>query len=635
MSAIVHHRGPDGSGVFHDPERQVSLAMQRLSIIDLATGTQPMANEDRSLWIVHNGEIYNAPELRPALEARGHRFATNNSDTEVLLHLYEDLGPRMMRELNGMFAFTIYDRSARRFFGARDRLGIKPLYYMQLGMQWIFASELKCFLALPWFEREIDRASLFHYVSLGFVPGEDAILRGVHRLPPGCTYTYDLDSGMARIEPYWDLDWRPDQQPSEAEWAEVIRTELRAAVHRWTLSDVPIACSLSGGIDSSTIVGLLAESGYGPIKTFSLGFTGEGEEEWNELDQARLVAERWGTDHHELVLHPDALLQDLIPMVWYLDEPYGGGLPSWYVFRLMSEEVKVGLTGTGGDELFGDYSRFLRLERSEFVGRALRANGSGQTPRWADRLWRPAAAVVRALPKTWLSDRRREELVHLPGVLRDPFRWLYFNTYYYLSDEAKREFVFAWLLEEIPDTAGVLTEILGRKADGDLRNRIAYVDCKTQLAEEFLLMTDRFSMAHSLEARVPFLDHRFVERVMQIPSSVRIRPGDPKYLLKRAVADLLPPEVLSGRKRGFILPTARWLRGPLRPLVERLLAKSRLSRQGIFRPEIYDRYVVPHVLGHRDYHQQIWHVLMFQLWHLLFIEERAIAQPAYSWHDII
>jgi asparagine synthase (glutamine-hydrolysing) len=591
MNGLLAHRGPDDSGEFHDPETGVALAMQRLSILDTAGGRQPMGTGDGSLWIVHNGEIYNAPEIRPRLLAQGYEFRTSHSDTEVLLHLYHQKREEMLHELNGMFAFVIYDKVRRRLFGARDRAGIKPLYYVAQAGRFAFASELKALLLLPGLGREIDPASLFHYMSLLYVPGEASIFREVRRIPPAHSFTYDLDTRALTIRPYWDLDVRHTEQRSEEEWAALLRTELRAAVRRWMLSDVPVGCSLSGGLDSSTIVGLLGEMG-GKVKTYSLGFAGPGEQAWNELPLARQVAERWGTEHHELVLEPEDLLRDLVRMVWHLDEPYGGGLPSWYVFQFMRKDVTVGLTGTGGDEVFGNYGKFMTFEGS-LLGRLG-------------------------------IDRRR-----VPRLDR------YVNTWYYLADATKRRAVLQDAVAgDAPPTAALLNGLARACGAGHIRDAIAYVDFKTQLVDEFLSMTDRFSMAHSLEARVPFLDHAFVELVFRVPAALRTRGDDPKYLLKKAVGDLLPPALLRAKKRGFVIPITLWLRNQLRPLVESLLAPERLSRQGIFRREFYPRFVLPHLDGRADHTWQVWAAVMFQLWHLVFIEEKAVSAPSFSWRDI-
>ncbi len=635
MNGLVTHRGPDDSGEYRDPESQVALAMRRLSILDVAGGHQPMSNEDGSVWIVFNGEIYNSPALRLPLEAKGHRFQTSHADTEVLVHLYEDKQEEMLNDLNGMFAFVIYDRERQLLFGARDRLGIKPLYYWQSLGLFAFASELKGLLPLPGLAREINLAALYHYMSLLYIPGEDSILHGVKRLLPGHWFKFDLRTRAFTIRQYWDLDIQHTEQHSEAEWREIVRAELRQAVRRWTLSDVPVGCSLSGGVDSSTIVGLLAESGHPHIKTFSLGFAGRGEEEWNELPLARQVAARWGTEHHELILNPDDLLDDLVQMVWHLDEPYAGGLPAWYVFRFMRETVTVGLTGTGGDENFGNYGKYRIFESSPIARTVLAHRETYESvSRNMAWLWRPCAQLAQSVPDTWIGAPGKKRLANLPDFGGGPIGRYYFNPWYYFSDTAKRIAVFQMQADGVVDTAPMLQALFDSARTRDIRNGIAYLDFKTQLADEFLMMTDRLSMAHSLEARVPFLDHTFVETVFRIPSDIRTRPGNLKYLLKQAVGDLLPAGVLGAQKRGFVIPIKLWLRGPLRPLAERLLSPERLRRQGLYRPSFYGHYVQPHLDGRADHTWQVWAALMFQLWHVVFIEQGAAHAPTYRWREL-
>jgi len=597
LNAAVVHRGPDDAGEYEDREARVALAMRRLSILDLEGGHQPMATEDEQVWIVYNGEIFNAPDLRRELEQRGHRFRTSHSDTECLLRLYEDRGPAMVDALDGMFAFVVYDRRQRLLFGARDPFGIKPLYYSRTPGRLAFASEIKALLALPGFRRDIDAQSLSHYLSLRYVPGPGSIFRDVARLPAGHTFRYDLTGGAFAVERYWHPRFAPPAAGSAREDRERVRVELRDAVRRWMLSDVPVACSLSGGLDSSAIVGLLGEMGHSRIKTYSLGFRGEGEEEWSELPLARQVAQKWGTDHHELVLTPDELLDELVPMVWSLDEPYGGGLPSWYVFRMMSRDVKVGLTGTGGDELFGGYGKWRAYERGQPGYR---------------RSWRE-----------WLGGERAPSFAH-PSE----------SYFLYMSDAEKRDYVLAGSVNGLTGTTAWIGALMDQAEAGAARDGFTAVDLQAQLPEEFLLMTDRFSMAHSLEARVPFLDRRFVESMLAIPSSRRTSRGDLKGLLREAVADLLPPALVRAPKRGFVLPDAMWLRGTLRPLVERLLAPERLSRQGLFRPEVYARFVEPHLSGRENRAGQVWTLLLFQVWHALFIEAAATERPSITWRDL-
>jgi asparagine synthase (glutamine-hydrolysing) len=356
-------------------------------------------------------------------------------------------------------------------------------------------------------------------------------------------------------------------------------------VHRWTIADVPVACSLSGGLDSSAIVGLLAEGGRSDLRTYSLGFSSPDDRALDELELARSLARRWGTDHHEVVVDADELLDGLLQMVWSLDEPYGGGLPSWYVFRFMSADVKVGLTGTGGDELFGNYRRFVPFE----TGRLAR-------------------------------------------LRRGNVKRYHFEPAYYFTDAAKRKLL---LDRTRQGTAALLQEIYDESPSRNPRDSVLHLDMATQLPDEFLLMTDRFSMAHSLEARTPFLDNELVDLVTSIPPELRTSREDPKALLRDAVADLLTPAHLSAPKRGFVFPFARWLRGELRPLAERLLDDGRLEQQGIFRPGLAARYLLPHLEGRSDESERLWPLLMFQLWHLLYVEEALTEAPTFTWRDVV
>jgi asparagine synthase (glutamine-hydrolysing) len=566
------HRGPDGGGAFHDPDGGVALVARRLAILDVEGGEQPMSSADGSLVLVFNGEVYNAPDLRTRLEREGHRFRSDHSDTEVVLALYERRGESFLEELNGMFAFCLYDRRRGLLFGARDRLGIKPLYLSQAGGRLTFASELNTLLEAPWIEREVDRTSLFHYLSLRFVPGERSILRDVRRLQPGHAFRYDVAGRTLETWRWWKLRFEPEQLARD-EWVTRLREGLRAAVGRWSLSDVPIACSLSGGLDSGAVVGLLAEAGIRDLRTYSLGFASREDRSLDELELAGRLARRYGTQHHELVADPGDLLRDLPAMVGALDEPYGGGLPSWYVFRFMAQDVKVGLTGTGGDELFGNYRRFVPFEQGR-----------------------------------------------LARLRRRPVRRYHFEPSYYFSDDDKRRLLDG----DGASTAEELQRVYDESGSASPRDSVLYLDMATQLPDEFLLMTDRFSMAHSLEARTPFLDHELVELVARIPPELRTSPNDPKGLLRDAVADLLTPEHLEAPKRGFVFPLARWLREDLRPVAERFLSDEHLAGQGLFRRGLAARYLEPHLDGSVDESERLWPLLMFQLWHRLYVEEAGL-----------
>jgi asparagine synthase (glutamine-hydrolysing) len=591
MNDMNVHRGPDDMGVLRDRDASVALAMRRLAIIDLADGHQPMSTEDGRFSIVFNGEIFNAPALRRELASTGTRFVTDHSDTEVLLQLLVKEGKTALPRLNGMFAFALWDRSRQELFCARDRFGIKPLFYTGQQGRFAFASELKSILALPWVARSIDQRSLYHYMSLMYVPGKDTVISSVYRLPAGSWMTVKAADGSFEHGKWWTPCIGDGPAMPRAEACQRIRLALEEAVASWSISDVPIGCSLSGGLDSSAIVGLLASKGK-KLHTYSVGFSGQGEASWNELPLARLVAERWGTQHEEIVLDPARLLDDLLDMVWHLDEPYGGGLPSWAVFKQMSGSVKVGMTGTGGDELLGNYGKWRGLEGG------------------------------------WLRRKFTD-----PSVTLERFRKHFFDRHYYLSDSLKHESVFQDFPKEY-DTASWMYRDVFQQANGlSLRDRCAAVDLETQLPEEFLMMTDRFSMAHSIEARTPFLDHHLAALVLGLPAELRTSRSDLKGLLRSSIADLLPPALVNAPKRGFVIPLTIWLRGTLRPLVEMLLAPGRLSAQGLFKSEFHGRYVRPHIDGQADFTNIVWAALMFQLWHLVFIEGRG-ERPAYRIQDI-
>ncbi len=635
MNGAIVHRGPDDEGIYRSPDQKVSLAMRRLSILDLDGGHQPMSDPTGAVWIVFNGEIFNAPELRAQLEHRGRVFRTHNSDTEVLLHLYLEKGRKMLDDLNGMFAFVIHDQRNKLLFGARDRTGIKPLYYWHEGGRLALASELKAILQLPFVSRNPDAQSLFHYMTLLYVPDNASILRGVNRIPPGHRFVYDLESRTLELEQYWTLPFSTVQGRSVEEWADGLRHELRAAVKRWTLSDVPIACSLSGGLDSSAVVGLLAEQGFNRIKTYSVGFEGEGEASWDETRLARQVARRWGTDHHEIMLKPQELLNDLLKMVWYLDEPYGGGLPSWYVYREMGKDVKVALTGTGGDELFGNYGKYRLFEQDPWLDAAIRFRRFSKAGAdIAGGIVSSVRDLTEILPSFLPVIGKGRLLSKLPHLLTEPFGRHYYANYVYFSDEHKRLCVFDPSFGPVQDTARYLQDLFDSSGAPSLRDGLAAVDFCTQLAEEFLFMTDRFSMAHSLEARVPLLDHQLIEFVFKIPPGTRTRTSDLKYLFRRAVADLLPGEIQTAPKRGFVIPIELWLRRDLRPLVDRLLAPDRLAKQGIFRGDFHDRYVQPHLDGRAVNTWQVWAALMYQLWHEMYVERQMISPPSCSWSEL-
>ena len=534
MGDTLTHRGPDGGGLY--TAGALGIGMRRLSIIDLKTGDQPMANEDRSVWVVFNGEIYNYRELTAKLLAKGHRFGTT-SDTEVLVHLYEEYGEKCVDWLRGMFTFALWDQARRRLLLARDRLGIKPLYYAETPQGFVFASELKSVAKSPWVSRQVSRRGLVSYLRYGYVPDPLSILEGVAKLPPGFTLTVrDGHAGVPRR--YWDPTpfFRGGTAPSrEEEAAEVLWARLQDAVRSHLVSDVPVGAFLSGGVDSSTVVAIMATEAGTSVKTFSVGFREEG---YNELPYARRVAEWCGTQHHELLVEPEDL-KILEEVLSSFDEPFAdaSAIPTYLVSRLAREHVKVVLSGDGGDELFAGYGRYLVDQRLRHLG-ALGDNGLGGPLRHLSNL------LPEGIPgKNYLYN------LSLPRIER------YLNSISSFPPRILKDLLqpAAALETEDPFDAPLLA------GEGlDPLSRLQHLDLQTYLPGDILVKLDRMSMAHSLEGRVPLLDHPLVEFACGLPARLRIRSGETKYLLKRVLRGRVPIEVLTRPKQGFAVPLEVW-----------------------------------------------------------------------------
>jgi asparagine synthase (glutamine-hydrolysing) len=582
------HRGPDAQDEFlcrHKNGLYISFLHQRLAIIDLETGNQPMSAFDEQLWIIFNGEIFNYQELKSGLQQKGYHFKTKNSDTEILLCLYKEYGAKMLEFLNGMFAFAIYDKANSKIFIARDRTGIKPLLYFADESGFFFASELKTLLELkPGYN--VCNQALINYLSFQYIPAPLTILENIFKLPAAHYLLYNIDNKKFEIKKYWDIQFNPVEM-SVSEWKKQIFDKINESVTYWTISDVEVAASLSGGLDSSALVGLYAKNSDKKIKTFSLGFEDKGNA-LNELHLARKVAEKYGSNHFEFILKPDILLKDLQKMVYHLDEPYGGGLPSWYIYQLMSGYVKVAITGTGGDELFGNYVKSKVY--SSFINKSLRFVNRNRTN----------------------CLREFETLFNFPNAV---FYQKCFTGQEIFNDILSKHLDKDTL--EFPEK--FIEEIISQSPSKIPENFIPYHDFKTQLPEEFLQMTDRFSMAFSIEARVPLLNHELIEMVMNIPAAIRTKHSDTKYLLRESVKELLPQELLYAPKKGFIIPVSDWLRTSLRSKVEQHFDKKYLQNQGIFNPGIYEKIVIPHLNGKKDNSQKLWTLLMFQFWYDKFI----------------
>jgi asparagine synthase (glutamine-hydrolysing) len=593
MNATLAHRGPDSAGTFLDGP--VGLAMRRLSIIDLAGGDQPIGNEDGSVTVVQNGEIYNYRELRRDLEGRGHRFSTH-SDTEVLVHMYEDLGPGFLERLRGMFAIAIWDANRRRLLLARDRFGIKPLYYRDVGGSLSFASELKALTRHPSFSRELDLDALEAYLQLGWIPAPLSIFRESRKLPAG--HALIAEDGEIRIDRYA----RPAPAPLESlrrESIDDLATELvarlRDSVRAHLVADVPVGVLLSGGLDSSLLAALASGETSGPLKTFSIGFE---EQSFNELDKARLVAQRFGSDHHELIVRPSAF-EALPTIVDTFDEPFAdsSALPTYLVSGLAADEVKVVLTGEGGDELFGGYYTYTADWLAPRVG-PLAAAGR----RLIERL--PSSSGARALDDKLKRFARGARLPPLerhcswqevfPAVARDGL----------LEPERRGS----------RDPLELYRARYAETRGADELMRLQDLDLGINLVDDQLTKTDRSSMAHSLEARVPMLDPVVSDLALALPAELKFRGFAKKRLLRRAAAPLLPSAILNARKQGFAMPVASWLRGELEPLAREVLAPDILRAQGYFRPEYVTRLIDDHVALRANNSRQIWSLLIFATW---------------------
>ncbi len=602
MNASLVHRGPDDEGFYSDSA--AAIGMRRLSIIDVAGGHQPIANEDESLWIVCNGEIYNHRELRADLEQRGHRFRTG-SDVEAILHAYEEYGSDCPARLAGMFAFAIWDRRRRRLFAARDRLGQKPFYYARCGQLLGFGSELKALMRLPVLSDEIDEVALHHYLSLQYVPDPWSAYRAVRKLP--AAHWLSFEDGELEVQRYWQLDFEPKLQLDEAEAATELRRLLGQAVRRRLMSEVPLGAFLSGGLDSSIIVGLMAEHGSGPVETFSIGFTFQA---LNELPHARTVAERWGTEHHEFLVTPERF-DDLLPaLTAAFDEPYAdsSAFQTYSLARETRRHVTVALNGDGGDECFAGYTRYW-LDRLVGPYAALpRWITQKLTPALVDRLPEPRQAAIES---NWVLGLKRLAQVARTSPKASILRWgSYFDEP--LKSRLYRPELAARLAAE--DSAEVLAADFDAARAESFLDRTLAVDLAHYLCGDILVKADRMTMAHSLEGRSPFLDHDLLEFIARLPARFKLRGRQGKVLLRRACADLLPPSIQKRPKRGFGAPVEAWLRDELRGAVHDLVLSPSAKLRAYFSPRPVAEMVAAHEAGREDHGRRIWALLMLESW---------------------
>jgi asparagine synthase (glutamine-hydrolysing) len=606
MGAVTRHRGPDDLGSHVDGN--CAIGMTRLSIIDLAGGHQPIPNEDGTLWLVCNGEVYNFRELRDELKASGHRFRTG-SDSEILLHAYEQWGDRFVDRLNGMFGFALWDGARRRLLIGRDRLGIKPIYVYEDRRRLVFATEAKAILTVPGVERQVDPVALQSYLQLGYVAAPHSLFAGIRKLPVATVLA--VEAGRVTEHCYWRMPSAVDHRFGEAEWAERVRTGIERSVRMQMVSDVPIGAFLSGGIDSSAVVGFMAKATEHPIRTYSIGFEGgPAESLYNELPYARRVADLFGTDHHEIVVKPDVV--GLLPrLLWHMDEPIADSafLTTYLVSEFARREVTVILSGVGGDELFGGYRRYLGNHYADSFARL---------PGWVQSA---ARAAGRALP----ADRHSRLLNKLrlaKGFLASSA--LSFEDRYAAYVQLMPPALAQRLLRFAPAQPYDPIHAAFDRAEGtDVLNRMLVVDGYTQLPDDLLLLTDKMSMTVSLECRVPLLDHELVELAATMPESIKVRGGRLKHVMKLALADLLPPDILHREKRGFGTPIGAWLKGQLSPVLDGVLGSQSLARRGLFEPAVVAELIAAHRAQREDYTDALLALMNFEVWARLYLDGRS------------
>ena len=607
MCDVIRHRGPDEDGFLC--KDGVALGMRRLSIIDLAGGSQPISGEDGTVTIVFNGEIYNFQELRPELEKRGHTFKTN-SDTEAIVHAYEEFGPAGVNHLRGMFTFAIWDDKRREVYIARDRVGKKPLYYtITPGGTLVFGSEIKSLLEHPDVQREISLEAVDAYLTLGYVPDPLTIFRDIHKLPPGHYLTFS--NGRLNVQQYWDFVFEPGESRRPEDYLEELRALLHESVRLRLISDVPLGAFLSGGIDSSTIVALMAQHMNQPVKTFSIGFH---EDSYNELKYARLTAKKLGTDHHEFFVTPQ--ICDVIDeLVWHFDEPFAdpSAIPTYMVSKLARDHVTVALSGDGGDELFAGYTHYVVQEsRRAFnaLPRALRAG-----------VMRPLS--YRLPHGAWGRN-------YLHNISLDPID-RYLDSLSYFTALSKKSLYTADFLNALGATDRVarsFREYAGRVKTNEPLDQLLYIDGKTYLPGDILTKVDRMSMATSLEVRVPLLDHKLIDFVTRVPASLKLAGTETKHLLKRVARDLIPAEILDRPKQGFGIPLEQWINEQLRDQIRETLRESRTRQRGYVNPDYVDLILDEHHKGRRDHSFPLWALMILELWHRRYVDgSPRVAEP--------
>jgi asparagine synthase (glutamine-hydrolysing) len=603
MTDVIRHRGPDDSGELLG--HHLGLGMRRLSIIDLEGSHQPVSNGSGQVTVVFNGEIYNFCELRKNLAADGHTFRTQG-DTEVIVHQYEKDGEACVEALRGMFAFALWDTAAQKLMLARDRLGIKPLYYVDTGEALIFASEIKSILKYPGLHPELDPQALSDFLSLKYVPSPQTLFRNIYSLPPGCLLICDRSGVHTR--PYWDLSFAPQSGGSEAERAEQLESLLRESVRLHLQSDVPFGAFLSGGLDSSTIVAIMSSYLDQPVETFSIGFSGEGSA-LSEAKYARRVAEHFGTRHNEITIGASDFVGRVERVIWHLDQPVAdlACFANMMLAEAASQTVKMVLTGEGGDELFAGYARYSGERLSPFTTRL---------PAFL-KSWTLQAAE-QAFP-----GRRRARLALRALLEKDDSKRLLDWFPLFNAEEKSRLVLPNGPLGECAATERVIAAQLGQFCSRSALHRMLYLDTKLWLPDDLLARGDKMSMAASIEARVPLLDHKVVEFAASLPPGLKIRGLTRKYLLKKVAGKLLPTEIVHRKKQGFPIPISTWFRNEAREFIADILSPEAIRRRGLFDPAYAQRLLAEHLSGRADRGAQLWSLALVELWLQQFIDSPA------------
>jgi len=604
MCDVIYHRGPDEEGQFVN--NNVGIGMRRLSIIDLSTGSQPIFNEDRSIAIVFNGEIYNHHDIRQELIAKGHQFKTK-SDTETIIHGYEEWGTAIPEKLNGMFGFAIWDGRKNQLFIARDRVGIKPMYYYHDEHRLVFGSELKSILQIPDVPREVEPRALDMFLTVEYIPAPYSILKNIYKLKPGHWLLYK--DGQVTTREYWNVEYHRSEK-SELQLQQELRDLLQDAVKLRLMSDVPLGAFLSGGLDSSSVVAMMCRSTSERVKTFSIGFD---DTTYNELPYARAIAQHFNTEHYEEIIKPNATeLTDFLLNI--LDEPFGdfSVFPTYLVSKMARKHVTVTLSGDGGDELLGGYDTYI-------------AQGVAKRYARLPAFLRKGAIepIINALPPTnkkkgFINKSKRfVEGARLPDHLQHT-RWMIF------LQQAEKELLYH------PDFQrnlngfsgyGFLEEQFLAAHSNDPLDQMEYVDIKTYMVDDILVKVDRMSMATSLEARVPMLDHRFVEFAATLPSEWRLKGKRTKYILKEAMKDILPMQIIERGKEGFSIPIKSWMKNELNPMMMDALSEQNVKSKGYFEPAYVKRLIDEHVKGRENHSHRLWALMMFHMWHDKYIKK--------------